>query len=290
MLKNMINTLRPRQWLKNLVIFAGIVFDGQLGNWQALLRVSFAFILFCLLSGLVYTINDLMDIKADRAHPKKRHRPIASGALSTKAAISMAIVLALIIFPAAFFLDVKFGIVCSAYFLLMLAYSRWLKYVMIIDVMIIAIGFVLRMYAGIAVITVQHFSPWLYILTSLLALFLAFGKRHAELKLLSENAGEHRVTLRGYTLEMLNQYLVIVLSAILITYMLYTFAPTAGEHNYMMMFTIPFVIYGIFRYMEILQSKDTGAAPEEVLLSDRPLQATIVLWAVAVFIILYIII
>jgi len=210
--------------------------------------------------------------------------------LSTKAAISMAIVLALIIFPAAFFLDVKFGIVCSAYFLLMLAYSRWLKYVMIIDVMIIAIGFVLRMYAGIAVITVQHFSPWLYILTSLLALFLAFGKRHAELKLLSENAGEHRVTLRGYTLEMLNQYLVIVLSAILITYMLYTFAPTAGEHNYMMMFTIPFVIYGIFRYMEILQSKDTGAAPEEVLLSDRPLQATIVLWAVAVFIILYIII
>ena len=243
-----------------------------------------------LLSGLVYTINDLMDIKADRAHPKKQHRPIASGALSTKAAISMAIVLALIIFPAAFFLDVKFGIVCSAYFLLMLAYSRWLKYVMIIDVMIIAIGFVLRMYAGIAVITVQHFSPWLYILTSLLALFLAFGKRHAELKLLSENAGEHRVTLRGYTLEMLNQYLVIVLSAILITYMLYTFAPTAGEHNYMMMFTIPFVIYGIFRYMEILQSKDTGAAPEEVLLSDRPLQATIVLWAVAVFIILYIII
>ena len=286
----MINTLRPRQWLKNLVIFAGIVFDGQLSVWQVLLRVSIAFSLFCLLSGLVYTINDLMDIKADRAHPKKQHRPIASGALSIKAAIGMAVVLALIIFPAAFFLDVKFGIVCSAYFLLMLAYSRWLKYIMIIDVMVIAIGFVLRMYAGITVITVQHFSPWLYILTSLLALFLGFGKRHAELKMLSVNAGEHRVTLRGYTLELLNQYLVVMLSAILITYMLYTFAPTSGEHNYTMMFTIPFVVYGIFRYMQILQSKESGAAPEEVLLSDHPLQAAIVLWAVAVFIILYIVI
>lgn len=289
MFNQMIKTLRPRQWLKNLVIFAGIVFDGQLSNWQALLRVLSAFVLFCLLSGLVYTINDLMDIEADRSHPKKQHRPIASGALSTKTAIGMAIVLTLLIFPAAFLLDTKFGIVCVSYFLLMLAYSRWLKYVMIIDVMVIGIGFVLRMYAGISVITVQHFSPWLYILTSLLALFLGFGKRHAELKMLTEAAGEHRVTLRGYTLELLNQYLVVLLSGILITYMLYTFAPTAGEHNYYMMFTIPFVIYGIFRYMQILQNKDSGAAPEEVLLSNRPLQVAIILWGIAVFIILYIV-
>ena len=140
----------------------------------------------------------------------------------------------------------------------------------------------------LSVITVT-FSPWLYILTSLLALFLGFGKRHAELKMLTEAAGEHRVTLRGYTLELLNQYLVVLLSGILITYMLYTFAPTAGEHNYYMMFTIPFVIYGIFRYMQILQNKDSGAAPEEVLLSDRPLQVAIILWGIAVFIILYIV-
>lgn len=289
MLKAFIQTLRPRQWLKNLVIFAGIVFDGQLGNWPALLRVLLAFILFCLVSGITYTINDLMDVQADRAHPKKQHRPIAAGRLSPKAAIIFAVILSLVVFPAAFLLELRFGIVCLSYFLLMLAYSRWLKNLFIVDVMIISIGFVLRMFGGIAVIQVQHFSPWLYILTSLLALFLGFGKRYSELKMLAAQAGETRKTLRGYNLDLLNQYLVVILGAILITYMLYTFAPISGEHNYTMMFTIPFVIYGIFRYMHILQNKESGAAPEEVLLSDRPLQASILLWAIAVFIILYVV-
>ncbi len=289
MFKAFIQTLRPRQWLKNLVIFAGIVFDGQLGNWPALLRVLLAFILFCLVSGITYTINDLMDVQADRAHPKKQHRPIASGALSPKAAITFVVILGLIVFPAAFLLNLSFGFICLGYTLLMLAYSRWLKSLMIIDVMIIAAGFVLRMQAGISVITVQHFSPWLYILTSLLALFLGFGKRFSELKMLNEHAGETRKTLRGYNLELLNQYLVIILGSILITYMLYTFAPTAGEHSYTMMFTIPFVLYGVLRYLQILHTKVSGAAPEEVLLTDRPLQASIVLWAITVFVILYLI-
>lgn len=289
MFKALIQTLRPRQWLKNLVIFAGIVFDGQLGNWSALLRVLLAFFLFCLVSGITYTINDLIDIEADRAHPKKQHRPIASGALSPKAAILFVVILSIIIFPAAFFLDLWFGIICLGYTLLMLAYSRWFKNVMLIDVMVIAAGFVLRMQAGISVITVKHFSPWLYILTSLLALFLAFGKRFSELKMLNDQAGETRKTLRGYNLPLLNQYLVIILGAILITYMLYTFAPTAGEHSYSMMFTIPFVLYGVLRYLQILHTKESGAAPEEVLLTDRPLQASIVLWAITVFIILYLV-
>lgn len=289
MFKHLINTLRPRQWLKNLVIFAGIVFDGQLGNWHALWRVSLAFVLFCLVSGITYTINDLIDIQSDRAHPKKQFRPIASSALSPRAAILFIIILSLLVFPGAFLLDLKFGLICLCYTLLMLAYSRLFKNIMLIDVMVIAAGFVLRVQAGISVITVQHFSPWLYILTSLLALFLGFGKRFSELKMLNDSSGETRKTLRGYSMELLSQYLVIILAAILITYMLYTFAPTGGEHSYRMMFTIPFVLYGVLRYLQILHTKESGAAPEEVLLTDRPLQASILLWAITVFVFLYLV-
>ena len=289
MFKHLINTLRPRQWLKNLVIFAGIVFDGQLGNWHALWRVSLAFVLFCLVSGITYTINDLIDIQSDRAHTKKQFRPIASGALSPRAAILFIIILSLLVFPGAFLLDLKFSLICLGYTLLMLAYSRLFKNIMLIDVMVIAAGFVLRVQAGISVITVQHFSPWLYILTSLLALFLGFGKRFSELKMLNDSSGETRKTLRGYSMELLSQYLVIILAAILITYMLYTFAPTGGEHSYRMLFTIPFVLYGVLRYLQILHTKESGAAPEEVLLTDRPLQASILLWAITVFVFLYLV-
>ena len=189
MIRPFIETLRPRQWTKNAVIFAGLVFDRQLFIPGSALHVLAAFILFCLVSGLTYTINDLIDLKADRQHPQKCHRPIASGRLSVKQAVMFVIFLGLFTFTMAFVLSWKFGLVCLAYTLLMLAYSKWLKQVMIIDVMVIAAGFLLRVFAGISVIKVTFFSPWLFLLTGLLALFLGLGKRLAELRLLVGNAG-----------------------------------------------------------------------------------------------------
>lgn len=287
MFKNLLDTLRPRQWTKNLVIFAGLVFDRQLFSVQPALRVLAAFFIFCLVSGLTYTINDIIDLKVDRQHPQKCHRPLASGRMSVPQAIILAVILALVSFSAAFLLSWKFGLICIAYTLLMLAYSKWLKHIMILDVMVIAAGFLLRVLAGINVIQVTFFSPWLFILTALLALFLGFGKRLAELRLLEGSAGEFRKVLNGYSIPLLNQYQVVMLAAILITYMLYTFSAHPQGLSYSMMLTIPFVFYGIFRYMYLIQNFNTASAPEEVLLKDRPLQAAILLWGIAVMLILY---
>jgi 4-hydroxybenzoate polyprenyltransferase len=287
MIKAFIETLRPKQWIKNLVIFAGLVFDGQLTRLNPFLTVLAAFILFCLVSGITYTINDLLDLGADRNHPKKRTRPIASGRLPTRQAVWFIAILALLTFPFAFLLNPLFGAICIGYTLLMLAYSKWLKHIMLIDVMVIAIGFVIRVVAGIVVITVEFFSPWLLILTTFLALYLGFGKRLSELKLLERSAGEHRKVLDGYTVPLLNQFITIITSAILITYVLYTFNAHPDQNHYIMMITIPMVLYGIFRYMTILQTSTDAANPEEVVLNDRPLQLSIVLWALSVFLILY---
>ncbi len=287
MLKNLLETLRPRQWTKNLVIFAGLVFDRQLFVATPALRVLAAFIIACMVSGLTYTINDIIDLKADRQHPQKCHRPLASGRLPLKAAVLLVILLALVSFSAAFVLSWKFGLICIAYTVLMLAYSKWLKHIMIVDVMVIAAGFLLRVLAGINVIDVTFFSPWLFILTALLALFLGFGKRFAELRLLEGSAGEFRKVLNGYSIPLLNQYLVVMLASILITYMLYTFSAHPQGISYTMMLTIPFVFFGIFRYMYLIQNFNTASTPEEVLLKDRPLQAAILLWGLAVMLILY---
>jgi len=288
MLKTLLETLRPRQWTKNFVIFAGLVFDGQLFSTWPTLRVTAAFIIFCMVSGLTYTINDLLDLKADRQHPQKCHRPIASGRLPVKQAITFAVILALVSLSLAFLLSWQLGVICVAYTLLMLAYSKWLKHLMIVDVMVIATGFLLRVMAGISVIQVTNFSPWLFILTTLVALFIGFGKRLAELKLLEGSAGEFRKVLDGYTVPILNQYLVVILSSILITYMLYTFSAHPQGPSYGMMLTIPFVFYSIFRYMYLIQSSNAASAPEEVLLKDRPLQAAILLWGLTVILVLYV--
>ena len=287
MLKSLVETLRPRQWTKNVVILAGIVFDRQLFLVSPALRVLTAFFLFCLVSGLTYTINDIIDLKADRQHPQKCHRPIASGRLPLKYAVTLVLVMSIVSFSAAFLLSWKFGLICIAYTLLMVAYSKWLKHIMIVDVMVIATGFLLRVLGGISVIQVTFFSPWLFILTALLALFLGFGKRFAELRLLEGSAGEFRPVLNGYSFPLLNQYLGVILGSILITYMLYTFSAYPQGPSYTMMFTIPFVFFGIFRYMYLIQNFNTASTPEEVLLKDRPLQAAILLWSLAVMLILY---
>jgi 4-hydroxybenzoate polyprenyltransferase len=285
----LIKTMRPRQWVKNGLLFIPLIFDKQLTNWPALGRVILGFVLFCLLSSLIYIINDLVDLEADRRHPLKSKRPLASGMLKFSTARTTGIVLTLIVFIPAALLSLSFALVGLAYLVLNLAYSAWLKHEPILDVMILASFYVLRVVAGVLLIVVHHFSPWLYLFTTFLALYLGIGKRRAELNLLAEEANAHRRSLGGYTLVLLDQLILIVSGSAIMTYSLYTFSAPNLPVNDTMMLTIPFVIYGIFRYLYLLQVKHYGGEPEEVLLSDRPLQATILLWILAVFVIFYIV-
>ncbi len=289
MLKALIRTMRPRQWAKNAVIFAALVFDRQLrpDNLPAVLRTFAGFVIFCILSGVVYIINDIADVEADRQHPDKRKRPIASGALPVPVALTAAVVLLVIIFPLSYLLSPGFALVALAYFLLNLAYSKWLKHIPLLDVLAIALGFVLRVAAGITLIHVARFSPWLYIVVTLGSLYIGFGKRRSELALLAEGANAHRRVLDGYTIPLLDQYITIVSGTTIIAYSLYTFSAPNLPDNHLMMLTIPFVLYGVFRYLYLIQVKHSGGAPEDVLLSDRPLQVTIFLWGVAVLLIFY---
>jgi len=286
-LKPLLKTMRPRQWVKNGLLFIPLIFDKQLTNWPALARVILGFVLFCLLSSIIYIINDLVDLEADRKHPQKRQRPIPSGLLKVSTARTAGIVLTLIVFIPATLLSLKYALIGLAYLAFNLAYSAWLKHAPILDVMILASFYVMRVGAGASLIEVHRFSPWLYVFTTFLALYLGIGKRRAELNLLAEEANSHRKSLEGYTLPLLDQLILIVCSSAIITYSLYTFSAPNLPVNNSMMLTIPFVIYGIFRYLYLLQVKHYGGEPEEVLLTDRPLQATIALWILAVVIIFY---
>jgi 4-hydroxybenzoate polyprenyltransferase len=289
MLKALIRTMRPRQWAKNAVIFAALVFDRQLrlDNLPAVLRTVAGFVIFCALSGVVYIINDIADVEADRQHPDKRNRPIASGALPVRVALTASIVLLVFIFPLSYLLSPGFALVALAYFLLNLAYSKWIKHIPLLDVLAIALGFVLRVAAGITLIHVARFSPWLYIVVTLGSLYIGFGKRRSELALLADGANAHRPVLDGYTIPLLDQYITIVSGTTIIAYSLYTFSAVNLPANHLMMLTIPFVLYGVFRYLYLIQVKHSGGAPEDVLLSDRPLQITMFLWGVAVLLIFY---
>jgi 4-hydroxybenzoate polyprenyltransferase len=283
----LIKTMRLRQWPKNIFVLAALVFDRQLFTLDALLISLLAVFIFCLVSSLVYIINDLADIEADRLHPDKRNRPLASGKLSKSWALGAAIVLGLLTLPTAFVISINFGLVVSGYLVLMLVYSFWLKHVPLLDVMIIAAGFVLRVAAGLTVIQTQEFSPWLFVATTFLSLFIALGKRRSEIDLLEQGAGSHRQVLGGYSLALLDQLLIIVVSATLMTYCLYTFSSSITPGNYSMMLTIPFVIYAIFRYLYLIRIDHVGGAPEEIVLTDRPIQVAILLWALTVIVILY---
>jgi 4-hydroxybenzoate polyprenyltransferase len=288
--KALIKTMRPRQWTKNVFIFAALVFDRQLGleHWQATLRTFAGFVIFCLLSGLVYIINDIADVEADRIHPDKRKRPIASGRLPVNVAIVAGILIFIIIIPISFWLSVGFGIVALVYLAENLAYSKWIKHIPLLDVFFIALGFVLRVAAGVTLIQVARFSPWLYVVTTLFALYIGFGKRRAELALLAGDANSHRRVLEGYTIPLLDQFITIVSATTIIAYSLYTFSAVNLPDNHAMMLTIPFVLYGVFRYLYLIQVKHCGGAPEEVLLEDPPLQITIVLWGLAILLIFYV--
>jgi len=287
MLKALFKTMRPRQWTKNVFIFAALVFDKQLLNADAFLRTLAGFALFCLISSSVYIFNDLADVEADRQHPEKKNRPIAAGKLPIGAAWFAGIALVILTLGLAYLLAPGFEIVLIIYFLLNMAYSKWLKHIPIIDVLVIATGFVLRVHAGVTLIEVQRFSPWLYVVMTLLALFLGFGKRRAELALLAQGAGSHRKVLDGYTLPLLDQYIMIVSGTTVVAYSLYTFSAPNLPDNHSMMLTIPFVVYTIFRYLYLIEVKHAGGAPEEILLSDRPFQIAMILWGAAVLAIFY---
>jgi 4-hydroxybenzoate polyprenyltransferase len=282
--------MRPRQWLKNTIIFAALVFDRQLsiGNWPAVLRTFLGFIIFCLLSGVVYIINDIADMEADQQHPVKKKRPLASGELSVNVARGFAIITLAIIIPLSFLLSPAFTVVALSYLVLNLAYSNWIKNIPLLDVFAIALGFVLRILAGVSLIEVARFSPWLYVVTTLGALYIGFGKRRAELALLADSTNSPRKVLDGYTLPLLDQLITIVSGTTIIAYSLYTFSAPNLSENHVMMLTIPFVMYGIFRYLYLIQVKHRGGAPEEVILSDRPLQITMVLWGITVLVIFYV--
>jgi len=285
--KPLLKTMRPRQWVKNGLLFIPIIFDKQLTNWPALSRIVLGFILFCLLSSVIYIINDLVDLEADRIHPLKKLRPLASGALKISTARTTGIVLTIVIFIPASLLSLEFALIGLTYLVLNLAYSAWLKNAPILDVMILASFYVLRVAAGVSLITVTRFSPWLYVFTTFLALYLGIGKRRAELNLLAEEANSHRKSLGEYTLPLLDQLILIVCSSAIITYSLYTFSAPNLPANHTMMLTIPFVIYGIFRYLYLVEVKQSGGEPEEVLLTDRPLQVTLILWVLAIVVIFY---
>ncbi|HWQ46692.1 MAG TPA: decaprenyl-phosphate phosphoribosyltransferase [Longilinea sp.] len=288
MLKAILKTMRPTQWTKNVFLLAALVFDRQITIFDSLARTLAGFFLFCLLSSAIYVFNDLIDAPSDRNHPKKRYRPIASGQLSERAAIITLLLLLAIILPLASLLSWGFFAICVTYLLLNIAYSRWLKHVAILDVFIIASGFVLRVAAGVTLIHVERFSPWLFVITTLFALYIGFGKRRSELVLLAGDANLHRRVLEGYTIPFLDQLLSILSATTIMAYSLYTFSAPNLPNNDVMMLTIPFVMYGIFRYLYLIHVKNAGGAPEDLVLTDRPLQIVVVLWGVAVLLIFYI--
>ena len=285
MWKALLKTMRPRQWTKNAFLFAALIFDGKLFHLTDFLRTLAGFGLFCLISSAVYIFNDLLDVESDRLHPVKKNRPIASGKLPVSIALAAGTVLVLITLTAGYLLDWQFALTLLVYFTLMLAYSKWLKHVLILDVLILAAGFVLRVHAGTTLIVVERFSPWLYVLMTLLALYLGFGKRRAELALLAQAAGSQRPVFDGYTIPLLDQFITIVSGTTIVAYALYTFFRPAAPES--LMLTIPFVVYAIFRYLYLVQVKQIGGEPEEILLTDRPLQVSILLWGLAVLSVFY---
>jgi 4-hydroxybenzoate polyprenyltransferase len=287
MLRALLKTMRPRQWTKNAFLFAALVFDGKLFHLPDFLRTFAGFVLFCLISSAVYILNDLLDVKADRQHPVKKNRPIASGQLSVPVAFVAGAILSLLAILLGYLLTWQFALTILVYFAMMLVYSKWLKQVPILDVLILSAGFVLRVHAGTTLITVERFSPWLYVLMTLLALYLGFGKRRAELALLAGTSANHRKVFDGYTIPLLDQFITIVSGTTIVAYSLYTFFRPETPGNHALMLTIPFVIYAIFRYLYLIQVKQIGGEPEEILLSDRPFQISIFLWGLAVLAVFY---
>ena len=288
-IRDLVQSLRPTQWTKNLFIFAPLVFAQDFFKLDLWLKTGAAFALFCLFSGSIYLVNDVFDLEEDKRHPKKSMRPLASGRMTKPQAVLASAVLASAVLALAFVLNRNFFIACVIYGILQMAYSMKLKHVVILDVFLVASGFVIRVFAGGLVIDVP-LSSWLLICTMLLALFLAMSKRRHEITLLEGDASIHRPILREYSAYLLDQMIGVVTASTVIAYCLYTVSEETvakfGTKN--LIFTTPFVLYGIFRYLYLVHQKGKGGSPEELVIMDRPLLFDIVLWIAAVIVILYV--
>ncbi len=282
MIEEIVTSMRPKQWYKNFVLFAGITFSSNLFDLHMWITILLSFVIFCLVSGSEYIINDIMDKERDRIHPKKCNRPIASGKLNVRHAVIFVTLMLCAALVGAYLINTQFFVISLAYFLLIMCYSLFLKHIAVVDVLTISMGFVLRAIAGCLVINVSV-SPWLIICAFLVALFLALGKRRHELVLLENGAINHRKVLDNFSPEILDKMMTIVTSVLIMSYSLYTFL----TNNVWMMVTIPVIIYGVFRYVFLVNSKDMGGEPE-MLFKDAGMRACIILWAVSIVGILYI--
>lgn len=292
---------RPRQWLKNLAVFAAIFFSGRLLNSFDFVEVTSTFVIFCGLSSSMYLLNDVIDIAADQVHFSKQNRPIAKGLLSKRLALICSFLLILIGLLAALSLSKILFFTALAFILIQVSYSLWLKEAILIDVIAIAFSFMLRIFAGSFVIT-EPLSSWLVLTVMMLSLFLAIGKRRSEVTLLThQQAAAHRHTLTNYPIVLLDGLVFMMATATLITYSLFTFnysslgskslitnfVPTTLANSKWLMLTIPIVVYGIFRYLYLIFEKKEGESPEKVLLNDQPLFWTVALWILLTFLITY---
>jgi 4-hydroxybenzoate polyprenyltransferase len=284
----LLTSLRPGQWTKNLLVFAGLLFGRRLFDTPAMLAAIGAFAVFCLLSGVVYIVNDIADRESDRRHPLKVRRPIASGALPVKTAAAAGIVIGALALAGAATLGRPFLAVAVIYLALQSLYSGWLKHIVIIDVLTVAIGFVLRAVAGAVAVNVE-ISHWLLVCTILLALFIALAKRRHEIVLLAGGAVDHRPILGEYSAYLLDQMIAVVAASTLIAYVFYTISPETQEKfgTPWLGLTIPFPLYGIFRYLYLLHRREGGGSPADLLLTDRPLLVCVAVWALAVALIIY---
>ena len=283
-LKYLLLAMRPKQWTKNGVVFIAVIFAHRLTDLRAVALGVLAVAIFCLVSGVVYLVNDLVDVEKDRQHPYKRHRPLPSGRLSPRTAVVAAATIGLGSLLVSALLSPLFALAVAAYVALNLLYSFYLKNVVLLDLFGIAGGFLLRAAGGAWIIGVE-ISPWLYLCTLLGALFLGLGKRRHEILVLEGTAASHRKILGEYTTEFLEELISIISAALLVSYSLYTYF--AYQKTHAMMATVPFAVYGIFRYLYLVHLKSEGGAPEEILLRDRPLLADIALWVLTSGVILY---
>jgi len=280
--------MRPQQWVKNLFVFAPLVFAHRLLETPLLARSLVVFAAFCVGSSAVYLLNDVRDREADRLHPAKRNRPIASGALGVSTALAASGALAIVALGIAFGINRPFGLVAAGYLALMAAYSLSIKHVVILDVLALACGFVLRAAGGAMAVEVV-FSHWLLLLTLLGALFLALSKRRAELVALTNDAHSHRKSLADYSPYLLDQMIGVATASTLLAYAFYTISPDTAQRfgTDKLIFTVPFPLYGIFRYLYLVHQREGGGSPSDTLLEDRPVQVCVALWAASVVLIPY---
>jgi 4-hydroxybenzoate polyprenyltransferase len=285
--------LRPKQWIKNVVVLAGAVFAGRLGDPDSVLRAIAAFAVFCVVSSGTYVFNDLLDAERDRLHPEKRTRPIASGSVSRPAAVALFLLLWGTGVAAGFLLGPRMGAACSSYVLLNLLYTLWLKHHVIIDVMGISVGFMIRAIGGVEVLRDADpaiaLSPWLLLCTFFLALVMGFGKRRSELGLLDREASNHRAALGDYSIALLDSVIPMVSTAAILAYSIYTIWPetVAKLGTDKLVYTVPFVVYGFFRYQFLVRERGLGGNPSEILFRDAALAVSVVAWMVAIVAILY---